>query len=163
MRLSGAVLVCLAAFSWSAAAQTDPSAEVSKDTPETSLEELFQKLDVLGTWAGDCTQPASPGNPRVSITVPSEGLVIEEHNIGPSFATNKYSILAAQRLPGDRIALQVIFQPGTQIEERQDLVLLVQRGTRRTLFNQPEGGAVRVKDGIAVASGRKTPVLKKCE
>jgi hypothetical protein len=70
--------------------------------------------------------------------------------------------LSAERLPGDRVALQVIFQPGTQIEERQNLVLLVQRGTRRTLFNQPEGGPVRVKEGVAVGRGTKTPTLKKC-
>ena len=31
------------------------------------------------------------------------------------------------------------------------------------MFNQPEGGAVRVKDGIALARGGKTPVLRKCD
>lgn len=164
MRLAGAVLACLAVLAVPAAAQSvpPPAVDVSKDTAETALEDLLQQLGLLGTWAADCAQPASPANPRVSITAPSEGLVIEEHNIGPGFAANRYSVLSAQRLPGDRVALQVIFQPGTQIEERQNLVLLVQRGTRRTLFNQPEGGPVRVKDGIAAGRGTKTPTLKKC-
>ena len=59
--------------------------------------------------------------------------------------------------------MAVIFQPGAQGEERQKLVFLIRNGTRRTMFNQPDGGAVRVKDGIALAHGIKTPVLKKCE
>jgi len=42
-------------------------------------------------------------------------------------------------------------------------VFRVREGTRRTLFNQPDGGAVRVKDGIALAHGSKTPVLNKCD
>jgi hypothetical protein len=164
MRLAGAVLACLALLAVPAAAQREPppAADVSTDAAETTLEHLLQQIGLLGTWAADCAQAASPANPRVSITVPSEGLVIEEHNIGPGFAANRYSVLSAQRLPGDRVALQVIFQPGTQIEERQNLVLLVHGGTRRTLFNQPEGGPVRVKDGIAAGRGTKTPTLKKC-
>jgi hypothetical protein len=59
--------------------------------------------------------------------------------------------------------VEVIFQPGRELEEHQKLVFQIQNGTRRTIFNQPEGGAVRVKDGIALAHGMKTPVLKKCE
>ena len=31
------------------------------------------------------------------------------------------------------------------------------------MFNQPEGGAVRVKDGIAIGHGVKTPLLRKCD
>ena len=42
-------------------------------------------------------------------------------------------------------------------------MFLVRKNTRRTMFNQPDGGDVRVKDGIVLASGGKTPVLKKCE
>ncbi len=42
----------------------------------------------------------------------------------------------------------VVFQPGTDDEERQKLVFLVRKGTRRTMLNEAEGGTVRVKDGI---------------
>jgi len=30
------------------------------------------------------------------------------------------------------------------------------------MFNQPDGGEVRVKDGVALAHGVRTPVLRKC-
>ncbi len=165
MRLAVAVLLCFAAFVVPASAQREPQppTDATSETEATTLEELFQHLDLIGTWATDCAQAASPANPRVTISVPSEGLVIEEHYIGTGYATNKYSVLTAQRLSGDRLSVQVLFQPGTPIEEKQNLVFLVQGGTRRTLFNQPEGGPVRVKDGLVVGRGTKTPTLKKCE
>jgi hypothetical protein len=56
----------------------------------------------------------------------------------------------------------VIFQPGTQVEERQKLVFSVHDNTRRTMFNEGDGGTVRVKDGIAIARGSRTPLLRKC-
>jgi len=39
----------------------------------------------------------------------------------------------------------------------------VRNNTRRTIFNQTSGGTVRVKNGIALAHGTKTPLLQKCE
>ena len=57
----------------------------------------------------------------------------------------------------------MIFRPGQEGEQRQRLEMAVRDGTRRTLFNQPEGGPVRVEDGVAVGYGLKTPLLKKCE
>jgi hypothetical protein len=128
-----------------------------------SVEDLFRQFGLFGTWASDCGQAASPANPHVSITTPSPGLALESHDLGQHYAVNRYSILSAERLSDDRLAVEVIFQPGTDTEERQKLVFLVRKGTRRTLFNQPAGGPVRVKDGIALTQGSKTPVLHKCE
>ena len=91
------------------------------------------------------------------------GLVLESHDLGPDYTRNRYSVVSAQRLSAEQLAVAAIFQPGTDAEERQKLVFLIRNNTRRTLFNQPDGGAVRVKDGIALAFGSKTPVLHKCE
>ena len=128
-----------------------------------SVEEVFQEFGLFGTWATDCNSPATPGNPHVTITVPSAGLVLEDHNLGPDFAVNRYSVLSAEQVSQTSVSVYVIFQPGTEIEERQRLVFAVNNNTRRTMFNQSAGGAVRVKDGVAVARGSKTPLLRKCE
>ena len=61
------------------------------------------------------------------------------------------------------LSVDVIFQPGTEVEDHQKLVFSVRDNTRRTIFNQTSGGAVRVKDGIALARGTKTPLLQRCE
>jgi hypothetical protein len=127
------------------------------------VEDVFQKFALFGTWAADCDKPATPTNPRVTITMPSAGLVLEDHNLGSDFAVNHYSVLSAEQVSTTSISVDVIFQPGTEVEERQKLVLAVRDNTRRTLFNQTDGGIVRVKDGVALARGSKTPLLRKCE
>ena len=128
-----------------------------------SVDEVFQQFGLFGTWASDCSRAATPSNPRVTITTPSAGLVLEDHNLGPDFSVNRYSVLSAVRVSPSSISVEVIFQPGTEVEERQKLVFLVRDNTRRTMFNEGDGGTVRVKDGIALARGSKTPLLRKCE
>ncbi len=136
---------------------------VSPGVNAASVDELFQQFGLFGTWAADCSKPATPSNPRVSITTPSSGLVLEDHNLGPDFSVNRYSVLSAERVSASSISVEVIFQPGTEVEERQKLVFSVHDNTRRTMFNQADGGTVRVKDGVALARGSKTPLLRKCE
>lgn len=128
-----------------------------------SVEEVFQEFGLFGTWATDCGSPATPGNPHVSVTTPSAGLVLEDHDLGPDFAVNRYSVLSAEPVSHTNLSVQVIFQPGTTVEERQKLIFAVNKNTRRTIFNQSDAGAIRVKDGVAVARGSKTPLLRKCE
>ena len=118
---------------------------------------------MLGTWAIDCKQAASPDNPHVNISTPSPGLILEDHDLGSDNAVNRYSVLSAEKLSDNRLAVQVIFKPGKETEERQKLIWAVHDGTLRTLFNQPQDGPVRVKEGVAVAYGIATPLLKKCE
>jgi hypothetical protein len=136
---------------------------ISTKTDAASVEELFQQFGLFGTWAADCNKPPTPANPHVSITTPSAGLVLEDHNLGPDFAINRYSVLSAERTSPTSLSVDVIFQPGTEVEDRQKLVFTVRNNTRRTIFNQTSGGTVRVKDGIALAHGTKTPLLQRCE
>jgi hypothetical protein len=145
-----AVLVLAAAIGTSAA-QAEP------------VDAVFQHYGLFGNWAVDCKQAASPSNPHVSVTTPSPGLVLESHNLGEKFAVNKYSMLSAEGLSPEQMSVEVIFQPGTEAEQRQKLVFLIRKNTRRAMFNQPQDGEVRVKDGIVLAFGTKTPVLEKCE
>jgi hypothetical protein len=128
-----------------------------------SVEDVFQEFGMFGTWASDCSSPANPGNPHVSVTTPGAGLVLEDHDLGPDYAVNRYSVLSAEPVSQSSVAVQVIFQPGTEVEERQRLVFAINSNTRRTIFNQSAAGAIRVKDGVAVARGSKTPLLRKCE
>ena len=127
-----------------------------------TVEDLFHEFDLFGNWAADCKLPPTPANPHVSITMPSPGLVMEDHNLGPEFAVNRYSVLSGTRVSATRLSIEVIFQPGGEGEERQKLELLIRKNTRRTMFNRVDDGPVRVKDGVALARGVKTPVLRKC-
>jgi len=132
------------------------------DAGAASVEDLFEQFGLFGTWATDCAKPATPANPHVIITHPSAGLVLEDHDLGPDFAINRYSVLSAEQVSATNLSVSVIFQPGTEAEERQKLIFAVRDNTRRTLFNQADGGEVRVKNGVALARGKKTPLLQRC-
>lgn len=126
-----------------------------------SVADLFQQFGLVGTWAVDCKAAPSPRNPHVT-DVLQNGTVLERQDLGPDTEVNYYRIVAATRVSATRLSVQVIFRPGGEGEERQALVWSVHNGTRRTLRNQPAGEPLRVKNGVAVGFGVRTPVLRKC-
>ena len=137
-----------------------PAAATAESPPP---EQLFLAFGLFGTWASDCSAPASPANPHVKISQPSPGLILEEHHLGADYAVNRYSVLSTERLSDTRLSVEVLFHPGTEDEERQKLIFMIRDHSRRTVFNQVEGGPVRVKDGITLPGGTRTPLLHKCE
>ncbi len=126
-----------------------------------SVEELFAAFGLFGTWAPDCGKDASPDNPHVRVSA-SAGQVVEEDELGADYAINRYSFLSAEKLSADRLAVIVQFQPGEGEAELQKLIFEVGKGTRRTILNQPQGAAARVRAGTAVTHKTRTPTLRKC-
>jgi hypothetical protein len=123
---------------------------------------LFKDYGLLGEWAIDCKAKASPENPHVSVSEDTGGDIVERHDLGADYRVNAYRMLAAKRVSQTEVSVQALFDPGSDAEQKQDLTFSVHDGTRRTLFTRVEGGPVRVKNGIAVGFGAKTPRLKKC-
>jgi hypothetical protein len=172
-----AALSLMLVLSLPAAATTAPNADptdadelttpatVPAEIPaaEPGVVDLFYRFGLFGTFAPNCNLPAAPSNPFVSVYQQTGGLVIEAHNVGREYAANFYSIRAARRLGDNRLEIKVVFVPGTQAEEFQTLELLVGKGTRRTMLNRVDDGPVRVRQGVAIANGTKTPLLKKCD
>jgi hypothetical protein len=174
-----AVLSLLIVLAMPAAAATDPSNDPSNVAPADPADtrtvgaveapgvglvvvDLLRAHDLFGTFARDCGRPAAPNNPHVRVTQETGGLVIETHDFGLDSSANIYSVRAARRIAADRLELKVVFVPGSLSEEFQTLELMVGKGTRRTMFNRVDNGPVRVRQGVAVANGSKTPLLKKC-
>ena len=131
-------------------------------TAQNETEALFHQFGLFGTWAPSCTEPASPHNLHVTVGIQS-GQIVENHDIGVTGVVNRYRIVSARRLSATTLEVEVVFQPDTDLEEQQRLEWLVGDGTRRTMFSQPRRGRPVVKDGIALAFGVQTPVLRKCE
>jgi hypothetical protein len=167
MRIA-AVLGLVFILALPAAAATAPDSDPTAAPPaampatEPAVVDLFRAFELFGTFAPDCSKPAAPTNPHVSVTQQDGGLVIETHDVGRDYATNLYGVRAAHRLGADRLEIKVVFVPGTQAEQFQTLELMVGKGTRRTMFNRVDDGPVRVLRGVAVANGSKTPLLKRC-
>ncbi|HET9618172.1 MAG TPA: hypothetical protein VFP74_13470 [Pseudolabrys sp.] len=126
------------------------------------IEAVLRDAGLFGTWAVDCEGAPTPANPHVSILLGDAGNVIERHELGDDYEINNYRVIAAKRLSRTRVSVEVLFKPGSDREEEQSLVLAVENGTRRTMFNRIAGGAVVVKDGVVAGHKVKTPALKKC-
>lgn len=139
------------------------SASAAPAESRDSVDVLLTEFDMFGLWAPNCKAEAAPTNPYVRVTSRGPGVVIEEHNLGPSYALNQYSVTDAKRISKTDLSVKVILHPGKDDEERLLLTFRLRDKTRRTLFNQVEGGAVRVKDGMTVGYGTRTPLLSKCE
>jgi hypothetical protein len=135
-------------------------AQPTKVPPQTPSE-VFAHYGLFGDWAIDCAAKASPSNPHVSVKQETGGIV-ETHNLGPDYAVNSYRVTEAKGLSPTRVSVGVSFQAADQTAQPQQLVFSVRGDTRRTLFTKVEGGPVRVKNGVAVGFGIKTPRLKKC-
>ena len=127
-----------------------------------SVAALFKDYGLLGEWAMDCKAKASPENPHVTVSKDDEGSVVESHDLGDDYRVNAYRMLAAKRVSQTEVSVKALFDPGSDAEQKQDLTFSVHDGTRRTVFTRVEGGPVRVKNGVAVGFGMKTPRLKKC-
>jgi hypothetical protein len=130
---------------------------------KASVADLFKQYGLVGEWAVDCKAHATPANPHVEVTEDEKGAIIERHDLGGDYRVNTYRMLAAKRVSATEVSVQALFDPDTEGEQKQDLTFAVRDKTRRTVFTQVEGGAVRVKNGIAVGYGMKTPRLRKCE
>ena len=126
------------------------------------IEAVLRDAGLFGTWAVDCDAPAAPANPHVSIVLADAGTVVERHELGPDYEINNYRVIAASRLSTTRVAVEVLFKPGSTREQTQKLIFDVENDRRRTLFNQVAGGPVVVKDGVVVGHKVKTPTLGKC-
>ena len=151
-----AVLAALAGLSPAVARDPSPPAN------DTGIEAVLRDAGLFGTWAVDCEAAPAPANPHVSILMGDAGNVIERHELGGDYEINNYRVIAAKRLSQSRVSVEVLFKPGSDREEEQSLVLAVENGTRRTMFNRIAGGAVVVKDGVVAGHKVKTPALKKC-
>lgn len=157
MRFAAVVVLVFAGLMPAAAKDAPPP---TVDNPH--IEAVLRDAGLFGTWAVDCGAPATPANPHVSIVLAGAGAVIERHELGPDYEINNYRVIAASRLAKTRVSVEVLFKPGTDREQQQRLVIAVENDTRRTLFNQIEGGPVVVKDGVVVGHKTKTPTLRKC-
>ncbi len=145
-----AAIVCAAVFAGAAAART------------SSVAREYRHFGLFGTWAPNCGQGASPDNPRVTVGLEA-GAVLEKDEFGDGYERNHYLIVAARHIDARRLAIEALFAQGDAEPQRQLIVMRVENRTRRTLFTGAANEPPLVKDGIAIALGKPTPTLTKCD
>jgi hypothetical protein len=160
--LAFALALCLAGTG--ALAQSDGLGQVQErdarnPVPSRNIESTLHGLGLTGTWAIDCSRPASPGNVHVDFRN-IDGKITQVHSNGGRNA-NHYEIQELTRLADDRYRVRARFYN----VERSEINIFewwIQDRRLRTMSNMNDRGDRIVVDGIILSVKRETPWLERC-
>lgn len=127
----------------------------------SSLVDTLTAFGFFGTWAVDCTQPASPLNNYRSAYVSPTGDPVFTESLGPASDPNIYVVLGAKRESDDTIVVRVKING----EFEQDLTMRKEGSRLRTTTNRDVGKRERfvVRNGAVLSTGNPTPWLTRCD
>lgn len=150
----------LAAFATGALAQQGGEAPGNATRPQGSdIESLMRQFGLTGgPWSADCSRPESPRNWHGFFEV-RDGRVTQVYSNGEQ--QNRYEILEATRLSGERLRVRVRFSNAAGADDLQTLEWVVRDGRLRTFSNISERRGASVTDG-KTASGGETPWVERC-
>jgi hypothetical protein len=124
---------------------------------DTSTRAVFERFNLLGTFARDCTQPVSSTNQYIVFRPLDAERIQSDLMIGPSERARAGVIDRATALGPDEVALSGF----SQEFGRSNFVYRVERNRHRALQWTRENEKV-VVDGRAVNGGAETPWWNKC-
>lgn len=123
-----------------------------------SLQQAVSDFGLLGSWARDCSKPASPQAPRVRYVATPDGGVMRELLEGEAPGGTGTPFLAASRVAPDQLEVDYLYQDRTI-----HLVLEMRDGKHRGLNSWADGGAPLMEDGVVLANNRRAPWYEKCQ
>jgi hypothetical protein len=126
---------------------------------ESPVPGTLQKFGVLGTWAIDCGQPASPENEYSIYAVSPSGEATLAYARGAPYRDIVYQVRTAAPMGDARLALRVLGLPG---RFSVDLVLVKEGDTIRVWSSHTPDGRMLVMDGVITGNGKQSPRFKRC-
>jgi hypothetical protein len=124
-----------------------------------SLETILRDFGLLGTWAPDCGEAASPLHPRALYSVDPSGQAAMSYDPGPHAPRSAYTILSAERVGDDRLLLREEWLPD---HSRLQVTLRRFRGKVKVWLSRDADGKILVRDGTVVATGYVSPWMTRC-
>lgn len=119
--------------------------------------DALARFGLLGSWAVDCSAPASVSNPFQSFTPSNYGEPIRELIVGNPAYDRTTPIHDVIQITGDRLRLS-FEQNGIRVT----IVLVKEANRVRPLESTTADGMTLVSGGIVQRSGRPTTWLEKC-
>jgi len=126
---------------------------------ENPVPDTLQQFGVLGTWAIDCAQAASPDDEYSVYSISPSGEATLTYKRGEPYRDIVYAIRSADLVAQDRLALQVLHMP-----ERLpvDLVLRKDGDSVQVWTSNTADGRMLVIDGVITGNGKGSPRFKRC-
>jgi hypothetical protein len=129
-----------------------------------TVQQSLRDFGMLGTWANDCTQPASDNNFHTVFSVSPSGQVMRTQYDKPGSKRNEYTIMSAKRIAADELWYLQVSNGVPAPYSRIELVLTRDGDRFRYLSSKVEGGdAYMIKDGKFVSNGNESAWNFKCK
>ncbi len=121
------------------------------------LQQVAGEFGLLGSWARDCSKPASAQAPRILYAATADGGVTRELVEGAAHGTGT-PFSGASRVAPDQLELDYLYE-----ERTVHLVLEMRDGRQRGLRSWIDGGAPIMEDGVVLANNHRVPWYEKCK
>ena len=148
---------CLAAALAMATVETANAQSVANTVAEFGL---------IGTWATDCTQPASTSNYLTIYAIKPSGEVSRTYYDAPGHVLNNYKITNAKRQAGDMLSYEQVWEfegsPANIAGNRMQVLLNMVDSKYQIVSSQGSDGSFFVKDRKFPGSGDESPWQFRC-
>jgi hypothetical protein len=124
-----------------------------------SIAERLSRWGLIGTWALDCSKPASDRNGYLSYAIRRAGQVSHERDFGDRQDVNE--VQQARTGLGGAIELVVHF-PGLAQTRKYTMLMGVDGRIRAMANSKTDGTEPTIKDGKFTAGGGDTPWQVRC-
>lgn len=125
-----------------------------------TVQQAAQTWGLIGEWAVDCSQPASPDNTHDTYALESDGTVSLAYDAGPGMEQNRYSWTEGNIIQPDKLQIDGVFL-GDNLAQHTVLQKNDQ-GQLRVFGNVDGSGKVLVRNGAFPDGSGAPPWSNKC-
>jgi len=131
-----------------------------------SVADTIAEFGLIGTWATDCTQPASSSNYLTVYAIKPSGEVSRTYYDQPGHVYNNYKITSATRQAPDMLAYEQVWDfdasPANIAGNRVQVLLNMADNKFQIVSSQGSDGSFFVKDRKFPGSGDESPWQFQC-
>jgi hypothetical protein len=131
-----------------------------------SVANTIAEFGLIGTWATDCTQPASTSNYLTIYAIKPSGEVSRTYYDQPDHVYNIYKIASAKRQAPDLLWYEQVWDfqgsPANVAGNRVQVLLNMADNKFQIVSSQGSDGSFFVKDRKFPSSGNESPWQRKC-
>jgi hypothetical protein len=131
-----------------------------------SVANTIAEFGLIGTWATDCSKPASSSNYLTVYAVKRTGEVSRTYYDAPGHVYNNYKIVSANRQAPDMLLYRQVWdtkgKPANMAGDRVDVVLNMADNKFQIVSSQGSDGSYFVKDRKFPSSGSESPWQFRC-
>ena len=131
-----------------------------------TVADTVAEFGLIGTWAADCTQPASSSNFLTVYAIKPSGEVSRTYYDAPGHVLNIYKITDAKRQARDLLSYEQVWDfagsPANMAGNRMQVLLNLADNKYQIVSSQGSDGSFFVKDRKFPGSGDASPWQFRC-